>query len=378
MTTTRTGVAVIGTGTMGSAIMWRLSERGVPAVGLEQFTPGHDRGSGHGESRIFRTAYHEDPAYVPMLRAALRGWRELGEQTGEPVLTMTGSLSIGPSTGVIVSGSLEAARVHDLTQEILDPSEFSTRFPTQRLRGGDTAIWENDAGVIRPELAITGAARRASELGASVRPESRVIGIEDGPGDTVLVRLDDEVIRADHVVVAAGAWIPSLLPAAHLPLTVERKILAWFPAEDPTQFGPDRFPVFLRDSPEGTWYGFPTMDGKTVKIALHLGGRETDPDELDRVIHDEDTAPLRDLVRRYLPGLGSRPVRAAVCMYTNTPDGHFVIGNPLAYRNVTVISACSGHGFKFAPVIGEIAADLSCGSTPEFPLELFDVNRFAD
>jgi sarcosine oxidase len=120
------------------------------------------------------------------------------------------------------------------------------------------------------------------------------------------------------------------------------------------------------------------MDGETVKIALHLGGRETDPDELDRVVHDEDTAPLRDLVRRYLPGLRSRPVRAAVCMYTNTPDGHFVIGNPPAYRNVTVVSACSGHGFKFAPVIGEIAADLSCGSTPEFPLELFDVNRFAE
>ncbi|WP_326837330.1 N-methyl-L-tryptophan oxidase [Amycolatopsis rhabdoformis] len=377
MTITRTEVVVIGVGTMGSAILWRLAERGVRVLGLERFAPGHDRGSGHGESRILRTAQHEDPAYVPLVKAAVRGWRELERQTRTSLLTMTGGLSVGPSDGMLIRGALEAAAVHGLECGIVPETEAAQRFPAHRMQPGDTAVWERDAGVVRPEQAIVAAARRAVELGAGLRTGVRVLGVEDGPGDTVLVRLADGLVQADHVVLAAGPWISQLVPRAALPLTVERKILAWFPAAEPRRFEPDRFPVFLRETPEGRWYGFPTLDHTTVKVAFHHGGLEVDPDEIDRTVTAADVAPLGDVVARHLRGLDPVAVRAATCMYTNTPDAHFALGTPAAYRHLTVVSACSGHGFKFAPAIGELAADLALGSAPELPLDLFALDRFA-
>lgn len=370
-------VAVVGVGTAGSAALWRLAERGVRVVGIEQFSPGHDRGSGHGESRIIRTAYHEGADYIPLVRAAFGYWRALEHRAGVSLLTMTGALNIGSADGSVVRGALEAAAAHDLPHELLDSDALTRRFPQHRALPEDIAVWEGEAGVLRPELSITSACEVAQRLGAEILTQRRVIGFEPGPGGSVDVRLTDRVVRARHAVVTAGAWIPGLVPDANLPLTVERKVLGWFPATDVEAHSPYRFPVFIRQSPEAHWYGFPSLDGQTVKFGIHLGGQKTNADELNRDVTADDTRPLAQLASRYLPGLDPHPARTAVCMYTNTPDGHFLIGPLAGWDNVTVVSACSGHGFKFAPVLGEIAAQLALHGGTTLPIGRFDPTRFS-
>jgi sarcosine oxidase len=370
-----TDVIVVGAGTMGSMALWRLARRGAVAVGLERFAPGHDRGSGHGESRMTRTAYFEGPEYVPLVQAALPLWRELEAEAGAELLTMTGGLMIGRPDGELVAGALRSARAHGLACELLGPADVSFRHPQHRLAADEVALWEEGAGVLRPEPAIRAAAERAAALGAGLVTGVVVTGIEaDAAG--VTVRAGGEVHRARHAIVCAGAWLGGLLPDLGLPLAVERQVMVWFPAPDPAAFGPDRFPVFVHDRPDRTGYGLPSLDGATVKVAIHHGGRPADPDALDRVVTDADVAPASAFVAETLQGLTPVPSRTAVCMYTNTPDRHFVIG-PAGIPNVTVVSACSGHGFKFAPVMGEIAADLALEGRTAHDVAAFRPGRFS-
>jgi sarcosine oxidase len=352
-----TDVIVVGAGTMGSLALWRLASRGVAALGLEQFAPGHDRGSGHGESRMTRTAYFEGPEYVPLVQAALPLWRELEAEAGVELLTMTGGLMIGRPDGELVGGALRSARAHGLACELLGAAEAAARFPQHRLARDEVALWEEDAGVLRPERAIRAAAERAVALGAELVTGVRVTAIE-ADGDGVAVRTGDAVHRARHAIVCAGPWLGRLLPELGLPLDVERQVMTWFPAADPALFAPDRFPVFVHERADRAAYGLPSLDRATVKVAIHHGGRGGDPDALDRAVTEADMAPAAAYVAEVLPGLTPVPSRAVVCMYTNTPDLHFVVG-PAGPPGVTVVAACSGHGFKFAPVMGEIAADLA-------------------
>lgn len=370
-----TDVIVVGAGTMGSMALWRLARRGVAAVALERFAPGHDRGSGHGESRMTRTAYFEGPEYVPLVRAALPLWRKLEAEAGVELLTMTGGLMIGLPDGELVAGALRSARVHGLPCELLGPAEAAARHPQHRLAAGEVALWEEGAGVLRPERAVRAAAERAAALGASVVTGVTVTAIEADAGG-VAVRAGGEVYRARHAIVCAGAWLSRLLPDLDLPLAVERQVMVWFPAPDPAAFAPDRFPVFVHDRPGRTGYGLPTLDGATVKVAIHHGGRPADPDALDRDVTEADVAPAAAFVAETLPALTPVPSRAVVCMYTNTPDRHFVIG-PAGIPNVTLVSACSGHGFKFAPVMGEIAADLALEGRTAFDVAGFSPARFS-
>jgi sarcosine oxidase len=367
-------VIVVGTGTMGSMALWRLAGRGVTAVGLEQFAPGHDRGSGHGESRMTRTAYFEGPEYVPLVQAALPLWRELEAESGAELLTMTGGLMIGRPDGELVAGALRSARAHRLACELLAPADAAARFPHHRLTGDEVALWEDGAGVLRPERAIRAAAERARALGAELVTGVRVTAIEaDGAG--VTVRAGDAEYRAGQAIVCAGPWLGRLLPGLGLPLSVERQVMTWFPAADPAAFAADRFPVFVHERPDRTGYGLPSLDGATVKVAIHHGGRPADPDALDRAIVESDVAPAAAFVAECLRGLTPAPARAVVCLYTNTPDRHFVLGR-LESSPVTVVSACSGHGFKFAPVLGEIAADLALDGRTPHDVASFSPARF--
>jgi sarcosine oxidase len=367
-------VVVVGVGTAGSAALWRLARRGVAVVGVEQFEPGHDRGSGHGESRIIRTAYHEDPAYVPLVREAWPLWRSLEEESGAAVLTQTGALMIGPAGGELLTGVAAAVRTHGLDHQLLDGEACRRRFPQHRLHPGDEAVFEPDAGFLRPELAIKAMTARATASGATLLTGHRVHAVEPAP-DGVRVVLDGRTITARHGVVCAGAWLPGLLPTFAGPLEVERQVQAWFPVADPMVYTPERFPVFIREHDKHFLYGFPTLDGKTVKVGIHHEGRTVEPDEIDRTIHDADTAPLGALVAALVDGADPMPSRAAICMYTNAPDGHFVIGRVPGIDTLTVVSACSGHGFKFAPVVGEIAADLAVDGASDRPIALFDPRR---
>jgi sarcosine oxidase len=367
-------VVVVGVGSAGSAALWRLALRGARVIGIEQFQPGHDRGSGHGESRIIRTAYHEHPAYVPLVRSAWQLWRSLEAATRTTLLTRTGAVMIGPSDGGLLTGALAAARAHELAYELLDADTCRGRFPQHVLDPGEAAITEPDAGFLRPELAIRTMSSAAAAHGGTLVTAERVKAIEP-VGGGVRVVVDRRAFTARHVVVCAGAWVGDVLPALGIPLQVERQVQAWFPVRDASRYGPERFPVFIRQREGHFVYGIPSPDGRTVKAGVHHEGQITNPGVIDRSIGDSDVTVLGALIEKMLPGVVPVPSRATVCMYTNTPDGHFAVGAVPGLDKVTVVSACSGHGFKFAPVLGEIAADLALHGGTEYPIDLFDPRR---
>ncbi len=370
-------VAVIGLGAMGSMALWRLAARGARVMGFEQFTPGHDRGSSHGESRIIRTAYYEDPHYVPLLQSAFGLWRQLEEETSAALLTITGALMIGPANGHLVRGVLESVRQHGLAHEVLDAEGMRRRYPQHRLRQDDVAVREDAAGFLRPERAVRAAVERAEALGARVERETPIVRIEpDGAG--VLIDAGSQSYRVAHAVVTVGPWLPSFLPDLPVELRVTRQFLSWFPVGDPAVFAPETFPVFMREWPDGRLrYGFPTLDGETVKMAIHHEGSTTTAETVDRTVSDQDIAPLRAFLEACLPDVVPTAFRNEVCLYTNTPDEHFAIGSPPGQPRVTVLSCCSGHGFKFASVIGEAAADLALRGHTDHAIAPFALERFA-
>lgn len=370
-------VAVIGLGAMGAFTLWQLAERGVPAIGIEQFTTGHDRGSSHGESRIFRTAYAEGAEYVPFLQAALPMWRQLERETGANLLIMTGGLMIGDSNGEFLNGVIQSVRAYDLPYTLLGTDEARKRYPQHRLLPGEMMVHEELAGVLRPESAVQAATARARELGAEVVIETRVESIE--PADNgIEIRTTEREYKVRHAVVAVGAWTGKLLSVLDLPLWVERQVMVWFGMRQPEMFTPETFPIFLGETHGGNWYGLPSMDGVTVKVALHhFGGRRSDPDALDREIYPDDLDLISRVVRERLPDLDPTPIRAQVCMYTNTPDEGFIIGPAPGMSGVTVLGGMSGHGFKFAPIVGKLAAEIALDGKASMSIEQFSPTRFA-
>lgn len=369
-------VIVVGVGTMGSAVLWRLAVRGARVLGVERFQPRHDRGSGHGGSRIIRTTYHEDPAYVPLAQAAWTLWSSL--ESDVHLLTPTGALMVGQPDSDLITGVKAAVAAHGLPHEVLDPETMAARYPQHVLTGSEVAVFEPQAGFLRPERAISTMALAAVAAGAHVGYETTVIAVEPAD-DHVVVRHAAGVLRAGHVVVCAGAWTGRLVPSLSDVLTVERQVPMWFPVVDCDGYRPSRFPVFIRDIEGHLMYGIPSLDGgQTAKVALHHeGAAVADPDVVERVVEQRDVTTVSGLVKQTLRGLDPVPARAQVCLYTNSPDGHFVVGPYLDGDRVTVISACSGHGFKFAPIIGEIAADFALEGGTQHPIGLFDPRRFA-
>ncbi len=370
-------VAVVGLGSMGSMALWQLARRGVRTIGFEQFEPGHDRGSGHGESRIIRSCYAEGPQYVPLLQAAFPIWRQLEEETGAELLTENGALFLGRPDSGFVEGALATAKYHGLPYDILEPETVHRRYPSHRVEAGEIGFLDLKAGFLRPERAVSTAAARAAQLGAEVVTGARVESIEERP-EAVEIRTGGRTYRAGQAIAAVGAWVDKLLPGLRLPVWVERQVMVWYPARRPEDFSPDRFPIFIRDrgAPDLTWYGFPTLDGATVKVAIHHDGLRADPDRLDREIHDLDYEAVTALVRKALPGLEPAPVRGKACMYTNTPDGHFVLGRPPGTERLIMLGPMAGHGFKFAAVVGSIGADLATEGSTGLPIDAFDPARF--
>jgi sarcosine oxidase len=275
---------------------------------------------------------------------------------------MTGALMIGAPGSELVSGALRSAREHGLAHELLDADQMRARHPQHRLAAGEIALKEEDAGVLKPELCVLAAARRARELGARIETGSAVLDVR---------RLAAEY---DHVVVAAGAWLPTLLPGFRV--QVERQVMTWFRPRDVDEFRPARFPVFMRETPAGgDRFGIPALDDGLVKVGIHHEGEATDIEHLDRDVHDSDRRKVEEFVTEALPGLEPRVQKAVVCMYSNTPDRHFLVGSAPGYPNVTVLGGFSGHGFKFATILGEIAADLATRGGSAYPTELFSPAR---
>jgi sarcosine oxidase len=371
---------VIGLGAMGSSAAYELAKRGLRVLGLEAFTPAHQLGSSGGLSRIIRLAYFEHPAYVPMLRAAWAGWHELEAQTGAELLLETGGLYAGRRGSHVLEGSLRSAREHDLPHELLDAGEVAHRFPALRLDQDMQALHEPLAGLLYPERCIETHLELARQAGAELHFGERVRGWTGHGGEGPLhVMTDTADYDAGRLVIAAGAWLPELVPELELPLAVERNVLFWFePAATPDLLAPDRLPVYIVEvDEEHAFYGFPLLPDQGIKVARHHGGRPTTPDQLDREASAADEAPVRDFLQRYLPA-GAGPRRdARVCMYTNTPDQHFVIDTYLEDPRVIIASPCSGHGFKFSNVIGSIVADLALDGGTTFDIAFLSVKRFA-
>ncbi|HKW59966.1 MAG TPA: N-methyl-L-tryptophan oxidase [Candidatus Dormibacteraeota bacterium] len=354
-------VAVVGGGVMGAATAWRIAKRGVEVVVFDRHSPPHPYGSSHGESRIIRSAYFEGSWYVPLLRETFALWRELEGISGKRILTMTGALMIGDGSSEVVAGAEASAREHGLEAEVLDSEALRGRFPGHLARDGDVAVLDRQAGVLDPEAAVS------AMLGLA----PRVVR------DTEVRSISELRSQFDAVVVAAGPWTPELV--GWIPLRVERQVHGWFSiARDADWFGPDRFPAFVRETRErGFMYGIPSLDGRTIKVGRHHEGEFTTPQAIRRRVDERDLDPLRLLTATYLRGVSGHVTRTLTCMYTNTPDNHFVIDFSPDDRRVVVISACSGHGFKFGPIIGDIAADLVVDGGTRRDISQFSASRFA-
>jgi sarcosine oxidase len=368
---------VIGLGAMGSAAMASLARRGYKVVGIERFVPGHDRGSSHGATRIIRQGYFEHPSYVPLVQAAYPLWRELAAEAGEPLIDITGIVEIGAPDSELVAGTLAASQLHRLAHDVLDAGALRRRFPLFRVSDHDVAVFQPDGGFLRAEPAIRAFVTRARQAGAELRTGETVQAIEPR-GSGVRVVTTRGVIDAGCAIVAAGAWVKALLPDLPVAMRVTRQVLGWFAPREPALFSADRFPVFMQQNAEGLFYGFPDDGTGWVKLAKHHHADETvDPDRCDRVVSASDATMIRSYLAAHLPAANGPLVAATTCLYTMTPDGDFIIDRLPSHDRVIVASPCSGHGFKFAPVIGEVIADLATTGATAHDISRFTFRRFA-
>ncbi len=362
---------------MGSAAAYHLAARGSSVCAIEQFDPGHDRGSSHGLSRIIRLAYFEHPLYVPLLQRAYSLWRDLERESGTRLLHITGGIDAGPPGTRIVEGSLESCRVHGLRHEVLTGSEVNRRFPAYHMPADYRAVYQPDGGFLEPEQCIRAHVAQAIRHGAVVRSGKRVTGWTRA-GDGVIVRLGDDELRGRQLVIAAGAWMPKLVPTLAPLLRPERQVVAWFGVQDAPAFTPAQFPIFVMTTPTGHFYGFPEYDVPGFKIGkYHHRAEPVDPDGVNRAVDADDEAVLRECVRDFFPGANGPMLRASTCIFTNTPDEHFIIDRLPDAPEALVVSACSGHGFKFCSVIGEVVADLVADGRTRHDLSLFKLGRFS-
>jgi sarcosine oxidase len=370
-------VIVAGVGGLGSAACWQLARRGQRVLGLERFDIPHAQGSSHGLTRIIRLAYHEGSAYVPLVQRALALWRDAGGAYGQPLLFTTGSLDAGPDGGGFFEGALTACREYGLPHEILTAAEINRRFHGLRLSADHRGLFQPDGGFVACERAIVAHVTLAQSAGAEIHARETVLGWQPLPGGGVAVTTDRGRYEAGRLILTAGAWTGPLVPALAGVLMPERQVMGWFQPADPAKFAPDALPVTILAVEEGDYYVVPVFEAPGVKIGRHhhLGERTT-ADAVNREVTAEDEAVLRRALARYLPDANGPVMALRTCLYTVTPDEHFVIDTLPGAEEVIVVSACSGHGYKFASVIGEIVADLATTGRSAFDLSMFRLGRF--
>jgi sarcosine oxidase len=375
-TTTGYNVIVVGLGGMGSAAAYHLAARGCRVLGLERHQPAHDKGSSHGGSRIIRQSYFEDPGYVPLLLRAYELWEKLATDSQHDVYQLTGGLFIGPPDCLTVSGSLRASRQWDLPYELLDAAEITARFPNFTPHPEDIALYDAKAGFARPELTVRAYLEIAEKAGATLQFGEPVLEWNQTPAGMQVITSRGSY-TAEQLVICPGAWAPQVLGQLGVPITVERQVMYWLDPIDGAS-GFEDHPIFIHENASGTHiYGFPAIDGPRggVKVAFTRNGIACTPDTIDRVVHEREISEIRTRVAELLPTLTGKCLRAATCMYSNTPDRHFVIGRHPQCADVIMACGFSGHGFKFVPVVGEILADLAIDRATDHPIALFDPQR---
>ena len=369
-------VIVVGLGAMGSAALAALARGRRRALGIDRFAPPHALGSSHGRTRITREAYFEHPAYVPIVRRAFDLWRELERAVGKPLYAKTRGITIGPEDGTLVRGARASAEVFGVPHRVLSAAGVHRDFPGLQPLDDMVGVVEDRAGVLFPEQCISALLTRAANDGAEVRRDDGVLGWEAGDGG-VRVHASSGEYRAKQLVLAAGAWMRHLVPELAPVLTVTRQPIHWFEPSRPDEFTAAKCPVVLWEyGPGRVFYTLPDF-GDGVKAAVHYEGQPVDPDNVVRTTTSDEDAQATDLLRRFMPHAKGHLRESQVCLYTNTPDLHFVIDvHPSHPQQVVVVSACSGHGFKFATAIGEVVAELLAGATPRYDLTMFRMGRF--
>lgn len=371
-------VAVVGLGGMGSAVLAHCAARGAAVVGLEQFPPVHDLGSSHGKTRMIRKAYFEDPAYVPLVLRAYDLWRELERAAGEEILRITGVLSVGGEASEIIRGTRRAASEHDLLVESLSGREVKARYPTLKVWNDEVALFETDGGVLNPERAVQAHLNLAKARGAEMR-----FGVAmktwHATDTGFEIRLSDETsVTAKVLVLALGPWFQETLESLGVRIRVQRNIQAWFSPATQVYDASSGFPAFLVDRKDlpAPLYGFPDF-GDGVKAAFHGFGDLTDAGHIDRTLNaSRDIEPIARALEQWMPGAAKTLREAKPCMYTLTPDENFVIDRHPEHANLILCGGFSGHGFKFAPVVGEIGAELALDGGSRHRIEFLSLQRF--
>jgi sarcosine oxidase len=383
---TRFDVAIAGLGAMGAAAAYQLAKRGARVIGFDRHDPPHSLGSSHGETRVTRLAIGEGDHLTPLAMRSHELWRDIERATGASLLSEIGGLIISSHQNAAVTHvagffqkTVAAAEKFGIAHELLDPAQMRASWPLFEVRDDEFGYFEPTAGFVRPEACLRAQLELARKHGAKIRTHESVLSFE-ASGGGVVVATDNGRYTADRLIVAAGAWLPQLLPEHARVFKVYRQMQFWFEVKDAAAFAPERFPVFIWELPNSKQglYGFPTIDGEpTIKMASEQFDFATTPEQVDRNVSTEEIAAMRALVAPHLAGVTPHCVKATTCLYTVTPDFGFVIDAHPESERVLIASPCSGHGFKHSAAIGEALADLTLGGSPRFDLKPFHLSRFA-
>jgi sarcosine oxidase len=374
---TRYDVAIVGLGAMGSACAYHVGNRKASAVAFDQFAPPHTLGSSHGHTRIIREAYYEHPLYVPLVQRSYELWDTLEQEQGAQLRVQTGGLMVGPPSGELFRGALASAQTHKLAHEILSPHELSQRFPAYRASENWSALLEHRAGMLFPERCVAAHLAGAREREVVLRTNEAVIQLEFLP-DSVAITTQKDRYEASRAVIAAGPWLPALASSLDLvlPLEIERQLSHWFvPTNQGERFDSTHAPIGLWETRDGEVFATLPDEGHGVKCGMHHAGASTSPETVNRNVTDSENEAARRTLEGVMPGAGGRLKESRVCLYTNTPDRHFIIDWAMKGRAL-VVSPCSGHGFKFASAIGEVAAELVTNNRTWLDLTPFSLSRF--
>jgi sarcosine oxidase len=383
---------VCGLGAMGSAAVYQLAKRGDKVLGLDRLSPPHANGSSHGESRIIRQAIGEGEEYVPLGLRSYELWREIEQVTGKQLLTITGGLTLeSQNSEAVMHGrrdfldqAIRCAEKFDIRHEILETADIRKRYP-QFAVTDERGYFEYETGFLRPELCIEAQLHLAHKHGAVVQTDETVVSVETRGDAGVTVRTSRSAYSAEKVIITAGPWIGGFLPPAYAHLfKVSRQVMYWFDIREdcrPKFASPD-FPIFIWIFAKGGefgFYGFPTLDGKTIKIATEQFRVITDPDHAQRSVNtEEEQSMYKDYVQGRLPGISERCGTAASCLYTTTPDSNFVIDVHPDNDRIIIASPCSGHGFKHSAAIGEALAEQVIDGKSKIDISSFNMKRFKD
>ena len=385
---------ILGAGGVGSAAMWQLARRGLRVLGIDRFDPPHGEGSSHGQTRIIRQAYFEHADYVPLLLESYRLWEELEALAGQQLKFETGLLEVGPRDGIVVPGVLSAARQHGLAVEELTPAEIESRWPAFRFPDQSPSptsstspplelagVFEPRAGYLKVEECVAACLAEAQRHGAELLTNTEVVDWQ--AGDDILVRTAGGDFRASRLVIAAGAWSGPLLHGLGVPLEVRRKPLMWYEPRDGSSAVASQtsaahgFPCFLFELASGVFYGFPPIDERGLKAAEHSGGTPlADPLAVDRRLHAADHAFVDQFLQSHIPSVRTPCREHSVCLYTMSPDEHFIVDRHPADPRVVFAAGLSGHGFKFTPALGEALAELATEGVTRQPTAFLSLARF--